>query len=100
MQSGPICYTAAKPAGAPHDTEELPFSRFTRIDLTADGVIQDVLRHLANDQARTQAIAVKVRYAMGQGRKVLFLTGRLEHFDAIKVALNGLEPLLPRRGYS
>ena len=92
MQCGPIRYTAAKPPGAPHDLEVLPRSRFTRIDLPTDAGIQDVFRHLANDQARTEAIAAAVRDAVGQGRKVLVLTERTEHLDAINVALDGLEP--------
>jgi superfamily II DNA or RNA helicase len=93
MQCGPIRYTAAKPAGAPHDLEVLPRSRFTRIDVPTDAGIQDVFRHLANDQARTEAIAAEVRDAVALGRKVLVLTERTEHLDAIKAALDGLEPL-------
>jgi len=92
MQCGPIRYTAAKPVGAPHDLEVLPRSRFTRIDLPTDAGIQDVFRHLANDRARTETIADEVRDALGQGRKVLVLTERTEHLDAIKAALDGLEP--------
>jgi superfamily II DNA or RNA helicase len=94
MQCGPIRYAAAKPAGAPHDLGVLPRSRFTRIDLPTDAGIQDVFRHLVNDHARTEAIAAEVRDAVGQGRKVLLLTERREHLDAIKVALDGLEPVL------
>lgn len=71
MQCRPIRYTAGKPAGAPHDLKVLPRSRFTRIDVPTDAGIQDVFRHLANDQARTEAIAAEVRDAVGQGRKVL-----------------------------
>jgi hypothetical protein len=92
MQCGPIRFTAAKPAGAPHDLKVQPHSRFTRIDLPIDAAIQDVFRHLANDHARTEAIAAEVRGAVGQGRKVLVLTERTEHLDAINAALNGLEP--------
>ena len=92
MQCGPIRYTAAKPVGAPHDLEVLPRSRFARIDLPTDAGIQDVFRHLANDRARTEAIADEVRDALGQGRKVLVLTERTEHLDAIKATLDGLEP--------
>ena len=92
MQCGPIRYTAAKPAGAPHDLEVLPRSRFTRIDLPTDAGIQDVFRHLANDRSRTEAIAAEVRDAIGQRRKVLVLTERTEHLDAIKAALDGLKP--------
>ena len=93
MQCGPIRYTAASPAGAPHDLEVLPRSRFTCIDLSTDAGIQDVFRHLANDQARTESIASEVRDAVGQGRKVLVLTERTEHLDAIKTELDGLLPV-------
>ena len=93
MQCGPIRYTAARPAGAPHDLEVLPRSRFTRIDLPTNAGIQDVFRHLANDQARTESIAAEVRDAVGQGRKVLVLTERTEHLDAIKAELDGLLPV-------
>jgi superfamily II DNA or RNA helicase len=93
MQCGPIRYTAAKPAGAPHDLEVLPRSRFTQIALPTDAGIQDVFRHLANDRGRTEAIAAEVRHAVGLGRKVLVLTERTDHLDAIKVALDGLKPV-------
>jgi len=92
MQCGPIRHTAAKPAGTPHDMEVLPRSRFTRIDLPSGAGIQEVFRHIANDRARTEAIAAEVRDAVGQGRKVLVLTERTEHLDAIEAALDGLEP--------
>jgi superfamily II DNA or RNA helicase len=52
-----------------------------------------VFRHLANDQARTEAIPTEVRDAVGQGRKVLVLTERTEHLDAIKAELDGLLPV-------
>ncbi len=55
MQCGPIRHTAAKPAGAPHDLEVVPHSLHARIDLPTEAGIQDVFRHLANDQARTQS---------------------------------------------
>ncbi|RJG02125.1 TOTE conflict system archaeo-eukaryotic primase domain-containing protein [Noviherbaspirillum sedimenti] len=94
MQCGPIRYTAAKPAGAPHDLEVLPRSRFTRIDLPTEAGIQDVFRHLANDQARTDAIGAEVKGAYAQGRKVLVLTERTEHLDAIRAALDGVASAL------
>jgi superfamily II DNA or RNA helicase len=99
MQCGPIRYKAAKPAGMPHDLEVLPRSRLTRINLPTDAGIQDVFRHLANDRARTDAIAAEVRDAVGQGRKVLVLTERTEHLDAINAALNCLKyPLFVLHG--
>lgn len=92
MQCGPIRHTAAKPASAPHDLEVVPRSRFARIDLAASAGIQDVFRHLANDLARTQAIAAEAVAAFEQGRKVLVLTERTEHLDAIELALNTQVP--------
>lgn len=87
MHCGPIRYTAAKPPGAPHDLQVLPRSRSSRIDLPHAAGIQDVFRHLAHDQSRTEAIAAEVRDAFRQGRKVLVLTERTEHLDAIRLAL-------------
>jgi superfamily II DNA or RNA helicase len=92
MQCGPIRHTAATPAGAPHDLEVVPHSCHARMDLPQDAGIQDVFRHLANDQTRTEAIAAEVRDAVAQGRKVLVLTERTEHLDAIKAELDGLLP--------
>ena len=88
MQCGPIRYTAAKPASAPHDLEVIPRSRFSRIDLPLEAGIQDVFRHLANDQGRTDAIAAEVRDAFQKNRKVLVLTERTEHLNAIRNALS------------
>ena len=92
MQCGPIRYTAAKPASAPHDLIVEPRSLFSRIDLPAETGIQDVFRHLAIDQVRTAAITAEVRDAYRQGRKVLVLTERTEHLDAILAALDGQVP--------
>ncbi len=89
MQCGPIRYTAAKPAGAPHDLEVRPRSCFTQIDLPPEAGIQDVFRHLANDHIRTDIIASEVRDAFRQGRKVLVLTERTEHLHSIRNALIG-----------
>jgi len=87
MQCGPIRYTAAQPPGAPHDLKVLPRSRCTRIELPTTAGIQDVFRHLANDQARTDAIAIEIKEAFEQGRKILVLTERTEHLAAIMAAL-------------
>lgn len=92
MQCGPIRHTALRPASAPHDLSVLPHTRYERIDLPQEAGIQDVFRHLANDQARTKAIAAEVENAYSQGRKVLVLTERTEHLDAIQAALVGKVP--------
>lgn len=94
MQCGPTRHTAAKPTGAPHDLAVTPCTLHSRIDLPQEAGIQDVFRHLAIDQARTDAIAAEVVNAYGQGRKVLVLTERTEHLDAIQTALDGKAPSL------
>ncbi|GHU07510.1 hypothetical protein FACS1894158_15870 [Betaproteobacteria bacterium] len=48
--------------------------------------------HLANDLARTEAIAAEVKSAYERGRKVLVLTERTEHLNAILSALAGQVP--------
>ncbi|MBL0125163.1 MAG: DEAD/DEAH box helicase family protein [Betaproteobacteria bacterium] len=92
MQCGPIRHTAAKPASAPHDLEVVPYSLPARIDLPTDAGIQDVFRHLANDQARTTAISGEIEHAFNHGRKVLVLTERTDHLAAIAAALDGKIP--------
>ncbi len=94
MQCGPIRHTAARPASAPHDLEVVPRSRSSRIELPATAGIQDVFRHLALDLARTEAIAAEIAGAFELGRKVLVLTERTEHLDAICLALAGRVPHL------
>jgi superfamily II DNA or RNA helicase len=89
MQCGPIRHTAPRSANAPHDLEVTPVSRHGRIDLGTDAGIQDVFRHLANDTLRTQAIVAKIKTAFESGRKVLVLTERTEHLDAIGAILDG-----------
>lgn len=94
MQCGPIRYTAAKPASAPHDLEVVPQLLHTRINLPQDAGIQEVFRHLAIDENRTAAIAAQIVSAFNQGRKVLVLTERTEHLDALQTALTGKIPSL------
>ncbi len=93
MRCGPLRYTAAKAPGAPQDLEVVAYSRSTSIDLAADEGIQAVFRHLAVDAARTAAIAGQVMAAYAQGGKVLVLTERTEHLEAIRDALWELETL-------
>lgn len=94
MQCGPIRHAASKPAGAPQTLEVIPRYLAARIDLPADAAIQDVFRHVADDAGRTTAIADEVANAFAQGHKVLVLTERTEHLDAIGTALAGRVPTL------
>jgi superfamily II DNA or RNA helicase len=93
MRCGPLRYTAATAAGAPKDLEVVAYSHSTSIDLAADEGIQAVFRHLAEDVERTAAIAGQVMAAYAQGGKVLVLTERTEHLEAIRDALWELETL-------
>ncbi len=92
MQCGAIRHRAATPVGAPRNLEVVPLWRLSHIKLPPETGIQDVFRHLATDQERTKAIAAEVKAAFGQGRKVLVLTERTEHLDAIRSALDGETP--------
>ena len=96
MQCGPIRHTAAKPASAPHELDVLSRPVHNRIDLPREAGIQDVFRHLASDPYRTAAIAAEIENAFTEGRKVLVLTERTEHLDAIQVALAGKSTLASR----
>ena len=62
------------------------------VRLPGDAGIQDVFRTLAGNAARTAAIADEVACAYAQGRKVLALTERTEHLEAIAAALVGRAP--------
>jgi superfamily II DNA or RNA helicase len=87
MQCGALRYTAGKPPEAAHEMQVLVHSRFARIELQPEAGIQDVFRHLAQDADRTEAIAAEAHAAFQQGRKVLVLTERMDHLDAIQMAL-------------
>ncbi len=93
MQCGPLRYSAAKPASAPHDLAVLPRELLAPIDLPAESGIQTIFRHLAMDLGRTEAIAAVVRELTSQGRKILVLTERADHLAALWAALQGAAPV-------
>jgi superfamily II DNA or RNA helicase len=92
MQCGPIRHKAAQPLDAPRDLAVTPQFIESPIALLPEAGIQDVFRHLAQDAARTAAIASAIIAAFQQGRKVLALTERTEHIDAIRAALTDQVP--------
>jgi len=94
MQCGPTRHVAARPAGAPQTLEVTPRYLTAPTQLTEDAGIQDVFRTLAGHAGRTMAIADEVATAYAQGHKVLVLTERTEHLDAIAAALAGRTPTL------
>ena len=87
MQCGPIRHKAAQPLDAPCDLAVTPQFIESPIALLPEAGIQDVFRHLTQDAARTATIASAITDAFQQGRKVLVLTERTEHIDAIRAAL-------------
>lgn len=87
MQCGPIRHSASRPSSAPQDLEVVPRYRDCRIDANHDTGIQEIFRLLANDDARTDAIAAEIEVVFQAGRKVLVLTERTEHLMAIQKAL-------------
>ena len=92
MQCGPIRHTAASPSSAPHDLQVTAKYQHLRLDVPPDCGIQEVFKHLANDQARTTVIAEEIKRAFGLGRKVLVLTERTEHLQSILKAIECLVP--------
>jgi len=89
MQCGPIRHTAARPEGAVCALDVLPRFLTAAIDLPDKAGIQDVFRRLAKDPLRTRAIAADIVQAYREGRKVLVLTERTEHLEAIRTEIGG-----------
>lgn len=87
MQCGPIRHRAVRPADAPHDLSVTPNYIESPIELAPEAGIQDVFRHLAQDSTRSRAVAHAITTAYRQGRKILVLTERTEHIDAILAAV-------------
>ena len=94
MQCGPIRHKVASSEGAPHDLEVMPRMSYRQIVVAPDAGIQVVFRHLADDVERTGTIAAEVVDAIARGRKILVLTERTEHLEAMVAALVGGIPAL------
>jgi superfamily II DNA or RNA helicase len=89
MQCGPIRHSAARPASAPNDLSVVPRLLSKPIVVPDGSGIQDVFRRLADDIERTAKIVSEVELAFSQGRKILVLTERTEHVDALEAELQG-----------
>ena len=92
MQCGPIRHRARPAESAPKDLQVLPRWRDNALGLPAEQRIQDVFQHLAKDPARTATIVKEVVQAYEAGRKVLVLTERSDHLEAIVDGLDGTIP--------
>ncbi|GAB3387153.1 DEAD/DEAH box helicase family protein [Azotobacter armeniacus] len=89
MQCGPIRHVASRPEGMPHDLEVITCLLPNKIDLAESAGIQEVFRHLAADNERTARITAEVEKVFDQGRKVLVLTERTDHLNAIEAGMAG-----------
>ncbi|WP_049621306.1 TOTE conflict system archaeo-eukaryotic primase domain-containing protein [Frateuria defendens] len=99
MQCGPIRHTAARPVGAPRMLEVVPRHLPVRAPLPDDAAIQEIFRQLAGDDARTTTIADEITRAFELGGKVLALTERTDHLDALHAALaDRIQPLFLLHG--
>ncbi|WP_057457312.1 TOTE conflict system archaeo-eukaryotic primase domain-containing protein [Pseudomonas syringae] len=87
MQCGPIRHSAARPASAPHDLSVVPLLLPKPIVVPEGFGIQDVFRRLAEDSERTAKIVSEIELAYNEGRKILVLTERTEHVDALELEL-------------
>ena len=92
MQCGPIRHRATQTAGAPQTLELVSRTHQLPATLPSDLPIQDLMRHLAEDQGRSAQIAAEALIAWQEGRKVLILSERTDHVTAIAAAL---EPDVP-----
>jgi len=99
MQCGPIRHTAAKPAGAPRALACVPRYLPARTAFPEEAAIQDIFRQLASDITRTAMIADEIAKVFAQGGKVLTLSERTEHLDALHAVLVGrVQPLFLLHG--
>lgn len=92
MQCGPIRYTARRPESAPQLLEVHPIYLRGRIEVPDDAGIQDVFTALVTDAQRTRSIVQAVLDCYRQGRKILVLTERTDHLNAIAEALQAEVP--------
>ena len=87
MQCGPIRHVAEKPASAPQRLEVQTRTVFNHLDIAPNTGIQEIFRLIASNIERTRMIADEAVAAFHEGRKVLVLTERTEHLQAIGQAL-------------
>ncbi|MGH8226498.1 MAG: TOTE conflict system archaeo-eukaryotic primase domain-containing protein [Steroidobacteraceae bacterium] len=90
MQIGPIRYRGAQ-ADAGVAPPEVRVERIvTDVELTPDAPIQTMLGCLAHSSVRAERIAGDVLELVQAGRRVLLLTERTDHLDALAARLESL----------
>ncbi len=94
MQCGPMRHVAERPAAILQTQEVIPRHVTARVAVANDAGIQEVFNCLANDVDRTEAIGQEIVDAFEQGRKILVLTERSAHIEAIRAVLADRVPAL------
>jgi superfamily II DNA or RNA helicase len=89
MQCGPIRHTASRPESAPADLAVTPQWLSRPIVMPEGAGIQDVFLQVCSDTERTARIVAEVGDAFDHGRKILMLTERTDHLNAIEEQLAG-----------
>ncbi|SEC84083.1 TOTE conflict system archaeo-eukaryotic primase domain-containing protein [Pseudomonas anguilliseptica] len=89
MQCGPIRHTASRPESAPADLAVTPQWLSRPIVMPEGAGIQDVFLQVCSDTERTAKIVAEVGDSFDQGRKILVLTERTDHLNAIEEQLVG-----------
>lgn len=87
MQCGPIRHVVPQSSVTPQKMEVIARYRERPIQSMNGEAIQDVFRRLTEDVERTAHIVAEILEAYNKGRKVLVLTERIEHLQAIHTAL-------------
>ena len=88
MQCGPVRHTAARSEVTPSRMEVAPQVLNAPIPVDTVAGIQAVFRYLVKDEERNARIVADVRAACRQGRKVLVLTERADHLEALERLLS------------
>ena len=99
MQCGPIRYQPGRNECLSVIQEVHPRFLNTAIDLPESAGIQDVFKKLVQDPDRNAIIVADVMAAYAEGRKVIVLTGRMEHLKLLEIELTGkIGPLFVLQG--
>ena len=88
MQCGPIRYKAKETNFSPEQLEVLPYRIDTPLDQGSEVGIQDLFRHIAQDAERIVLTAKLAGQSFESRRKILVLTERADHLEAIENALH------------
>ena len=88
MQCGPVRHQAKRPESAPRTLQVVPHRVVTANEIETEK-IQEIFQRITEDQKRNRQIVEDAIHAYQQGRKVLLLTERTGHLEALQQLLDG-----------